>query len=182
MNIDYNLLSILIATTAVLITLTAVVIEHYRTNYIHGIDLLLKFEDQFHSEEFRKIRKVAAGILLKAIGNMSETSGFKSNILELDELLDFFQMVGVLTHKRVLDKELVWNSFYYYLNYYYLGGGGYISYNRKNAPAIWEEVEWLFQEFRKIEKKHRLPLITDLSKLAIKKFLSEEHSSSKNIS
>lgn len=109
MNIDYNAI---IAITAVIASLTAIYsirAESRRSTYNLGVNLLFKMNDIFSSPDFMKKRKKAAKFLLR------EPGFNKWDCIEVEDVLDFFQMIGSLTKKGIIDKTLAW-EFYLSVN------------------------------------------------------------------
>ena len=72
---------------------------------------------------------------------------------ELDYVLDFLEGLGLLLHKNVFDKEMIWNSYYSCSIGYWFTANKRIAQVRKEDPAIWMEVEYLANTLLKIERK-----------------------------
>lgn len=109
-------------------------------------DLLLRLEDRFDEEEFMSCRVKAA----TALKNTTE-----SNQVDIEDVLDFFETVGILVRKGALNDELVWSSFYYWLHGYFHYGKKFLEVQRSKFPARYDEVIRLHKKLLKIEKSKR---------------------------
>jgi len=123
-------------------------------------DLLLRLEDRFDNEDFRETRFEAA----KALKNITE-----SNQGHIEDVLDFFETIGILVRKKVLNKELVWCSFFYWLHGYFIAGQELIKKQRKRFPSRYNELVTLHRKLLKIEKT-----VHPYSTSEWEKFLDEE--------
>jgi len=171
MNIDYNIISAWAAIVAAIAAVVALWIEGRRSRFSHGLDIVLKLDEVFHSkEEFRKKRRAVAR-LLKSDRNFERGK----QVAEIEDILNHFEMLGLLLRKGVLDKELVWAYFFVWLHHYYSLLKPYIAYVRRWEPTAWEDVDWLHQQLAAIERKHR-PKGTDLgpSEERLREFLDFE--------
>jgi hypothetical protein len=145
MNIDYNAI---IAGTAVLASLTAIYAiwaESRRSTYSLGVNLLFKMNDEFAQPEFKIKRKAAVKFLLK---NESDFNTW--TCIELDDILDFFQIIASLTYKGILDKNLVWEFYSYWFEFYYTCTKEYISFCNITSQGSWEDLEWLHKTLTRI--------------------------------
>lgn len=160
MNIDYNAI---IALTAVIASITAIYsvrAESKRSTYNLGVNLLFKMNDIFTNQEFLKKRRKAAKFLLR-----KETDFEKWDCLELDDILDFFQTIGSLTKKGVIDQTLAWEFFVYWLDFYYVITKEYIEYCNLSNPGTWADLVWLYQKFVKTTiKDQRKPYVLPTEK------------------
>lgn len=109
-------------------------------------DLLLRLEDRFDEEEFMACRVAAAAALKNTTA---------SNQVEIEDVFDFFETVGILVRKGALNDELVWNSFYYWLHGYFRYGEKFLKEERSKYPARYDEVIWLHKKLLKVEKSKR---------------------------
>ena len=147
MNIDYNAI---ISVTAVITSITAIYSirdESRRSTYNLGVNLLFKLNDIFNSPDFIRKRKKAAKFLLK------KPDLNKWDCVEVEDVLDFFEMIGSLTRKRVIDKTLAWEFYVYWLDFYYIITKEYIEYCNVDNPGTWEDLVWLYKKFVQITIK-----------------------------
>ena len=170
MNIDYNAVTAWVAVVTALIAITAVWIEGRRARFSQGLDVLLKLSDQFNSEIFVKRRRLVA----KGLQDENTKRGDKWEVA-VGELLDHFQLVGMLLRKGVLDKELVHSEYYYWVSYYfYYFKEIAIEWRRIiNDPTVWDDADYLYRELTTVERKYRRDLSTP-SEDNLKEFLSSE--------
>lgn len=73
------------------------------------------------------------------------------------EVITFFELVGTLTHRRVLDDDLVWEAFGTWASAYYLAVRqpvDMIGQLRKelNDPLLYHEFEWLYNRLRELDE------------------------------
>ena len=135
--------------------------------FVSGVDVLLRMEDEFQGEKMLIERKSAASVLLKKPNSTPE---------DMDDLLDFFESLGLLTRRGALDKEMVWNNFFYWAHRYWIAAEDYIAEKQKKDPTEWENFTKLEKDLIKIEKKHGSTYNLKLTKNSpdIKTFLEEE--------
>ena len=136
-----------------------------RSKFSQSVDLLLKFEDRFfNSAQMKGARRAAANSLL---------NGGDSSI---EDVLDFFETVGMLVRRHALDNEMVWNTFFYWLHCYWSAANDYISKERQEDPTMWEEFSYLHKCMVNVEKRKTRCSDADLlhSKESLNEFLNEE--------
>lgn len=167
MSINYNAIMAWAAIGAVLVALIAFLSESKRWRFSLSVDLILRLDSYFNSSEFKKIRKKAATVIL------SKTSK-KEEMVSVEDVLNFFEMVAFLTRRRALDSEMVWYIFSYWMLRWYYCAKDYIDMTRKNDPTIWADlVKMNEKRFIKIEKrKCRLVLVP--FELELENFLKDE--------
>ena len=150
MNIDYNMVTALMAIVSSLVAIYAVVNEGRRSGFSLRMDLLFKINDQFNHPDFTQKRKNAAKFILK-LKDKQNYSKWSSS--DLDDILDLFQAVSSLTERGALDKDILWEYYSYWLLNYYEVSKEYIAFIQKEYPQTWESVEWLYKVFVKLENK-----------------------------
>jgi hypothetical protein len=129
--VDWNAVAALAGVAAAVAAIAALVAESRRSRFAQAVELLLRFEDRFASPDFLTTRRRAAEGL--ATGKPSE----------VDDVLDFFETIGMLVQKKALDKEMVWSSFAYWLLRYTAAARKYISESRSADPAVWRNLVYL---------------------------------------
>ena len=72
--------------------------------------------------------------------------------------LQFLEEIGYMTKRRVLDKGMVWNSFFWYIEPYYLAlreAPDLIQAVRQQEQSrtIYREIEWLYKTLCKVSVK-----------------------------
>ncbi len=174
MNPDYNMISAIMAVISSLIAIYAIVHEFRRSRFSFGMDLLFKITDQFNHPDFTLKRIAAAKFLLKL---KDKTDYYKWICPDLDEILDFFQIVGSLTRRGALDKNIVWEYYSYWVNNYYVASEQYIKLCQQEFPQTYEDIVWLHKLFIKLENKEykfTKRKYSDPSPAALKQFLIDE--------
>jgi hypothetical protein len=140
-------------------------IDTYRIHRISvSAEWILKLEDRFESPEYLKDRALAAKHLLS--GDVSTS---------LKHVWDFFETVGLLTKRHILDEEMVWNTFFTWLNCYWQASLRLLEKEQELDPLLWEHVRYLFHKMADCEQLHD-PDTKQLSLSAerIAQFLEEE--------
>ncbi len=140
---DYNAIPVWTAVVASLTAIIALLCESSRSRFQLGVDMLLKFNDKFASDEFRKARRKAARGLKQGTND------------DADDVLDFFEMIGLLVRRKAINEKFVWHSFFYSVHRYCLLSKDYIASSRKEDATIWEDLIWLHSRLTKLEKKLR---------------------------
>jgi hypothetical protein len=68
---------------------------------LNSANAVLALRERYDSPQIRRARRALATTLLEDT----------SSAFPRAELLTFFELLGVMTHRKLLDRELVWNSF-----------------------------------------------------------------------
>jgi hypothetical protein len=107
----------------------------------------MTLRERFDSPGTRRRRKLLAERLL---------AGRHDDITNL-EVASFFELVGSLTHGRVLDRHLVWEAFGTWVNgYYYALRNPVDVIGRARValkdPLIMHEFEWLFGLVQRMDR------------------------------
>src|SRR5919108_1005734 len=114
-----------------------------RSRFALGVDVLLKHEDRFNNgADMLRARPLAAEALLRHEYNEG-----------VDDVLDFFETIAILTRKRALNKELVWHTFFNWIDGYYQAAERYIKTEQREERATWEDLRWLCKKLCKFEKR-----------------------------
>ena len=127
----------------------------------HGVDLVMNFIKQFEGDDFvEKIKKDA-----KASKDIT-----LDNKQFIEDVLDFFETMGLLTRTKVIGSEFVWHSFFYWVQGYWIYLKEFIEKQREIYPTRYADYIWLHDKMIKIEEKKSGTII--LSEWA--DFLEEE--------
>jgi hypothetical protein len=105
-------------------------------------DLCMRLEDRFDSDDIKSRRCAAAKSLLA-----------QENMGEAEDVLDFFESVGLLVRLKASNLEMAYNSFFHWVNTYWNAARGHIESQRKRRRTVWRELEYLYQETIKVERK-----------------------------
>jgi hypothetical protein len=164
MSINYTALSAWAAVAAALGAAAALWTQLRSSRVSLGFDLLLRLDERFNGGEMLKTRRKAAKEMLEGADP------------HLDDILDFFEMIGMLVRRGVLDGEMVWHSFFYWLNSYWHLASARISQARTEDATVWADLTTLYAKLVKLERKERGLADADVvpSKDSLLRFLESE--------
>ncbi len=147
------------------IALVALVLELRNQRFSMGVDLILRLAEQYDSKEMRKRRKSAAGSLRDEKPNQ-----------QLDDVLNFFEMVAYLVKKQAISPNLVWHKFDYWIRGWWFSSLDYIRRTQKEDPSMWKDLAELRETVSKIDSKESGSSVsgTILSGDKIRDFLGQE--------
>jgi hypothetical protein len=116
--------------------------------HLNSANAVLTLRERFDSPAYRRRRKHLSQRLL---------AGQHEDITNL-EVGAFFELVGSLTHTRVLNRELVWEAFGTWISGYYnaLRSPVDVIGRARTAlrdPLVMHEFEWLYGLVQKIDRK-----------------------------
>jgi hypothetical protein len=140
-----------LATWALVVgTLLAVWWQAKEQRVIHAYDLAMKLSERFNSTEMRKYRKELATML-------SNNALPKEPNESSQQVLEFFDSVGLLVQKRVLDKVVAWNEFGFVVLRYHGALADRLVWVRERFKdeTIHSEFDNLFDKLLEIERKKR---------------------------
>lgn len=118
------------------------------TQHLNSANAVLALRERFDSPAYRRRRKRLADRLLE---------GRHDDITNL-EVAAFFELVGSLTHARVLNRKLVWEAFGTWISGYYLALRAPVDVIGRartalKDPLIMHEFEWLFGLIQQIDQR-----------------------------
>jgi hypothetical protein len=103
---------------------------------------LLRFVEQFDNAPFANIRKALAEKRIKGIDDPPE----------LDNVLNFFETIGLLVKRGYLDAHDVWSSFSYWIFCIFADGRETIEQEQKEDPTYYSDFTGLVEKLEGIEK------------------------------
>jgi hypothetical protein len=128
-------------------------------------DLIARLEERFDSDVLRGSRHSAARALID-----------RKDLVNAEDVFDFFEMVGLLNRLGALNDEMVHCTFFHWINLYWAAGREYITTVREDkASTMWTDFETVYQKVRDLEKRmdpHSRDL--DLSSVALARYLTNE--------
>lgn len=132
------------------------------TRKISAADFLLRLEQAF-SKELLDARKQLA----KSIKEKAPDIDF--------ELPDFFETLGLLLRHKVVDEELIWQTFSYWVRNYWILTESYITRMRNETKdkTFYTEFEYLSARMTELEKKKRKT--SEIKEEELRKFIEEEN-------
>jgi hypothetical protein len=140
---DAGILAAWAAILGVVIAIVTLAIQNRQAHFTSSIELLLHFEERFESDEFRRKRKQAAAALL----------GGKTD--QADDVLDFFEMVGLLIRQRALNETMVWHAFGRWALLYHHAALPTMEKKKEEDSSAWTELCYLFERMKDLELRHR---------------------------
>jgi hypothetical protein len=111
---------------------------------------MLKFDDDFTSEDMKRKRSKAARYLKM---NRTRLANADVESPELSDVLDFFEGVGFLMQGDEITPEVAHQAFHYWIHGYYSTALEYIEAIQKEEPTRWECVKGLLELTTEVEKE-----------------------------
>jgi hypothetical protein len=136
-----------------------------RSAFTAGLESLWHLEAHWQSPGMLATRQGAAAALLD--GSPTE---------EVDELLDFFELVAGLVDRRVLDEEMLWQELAWPILNYWTASEEYIRKVRHDEPTMWQSAEGMVNRLLAIEARKRRRSLNDVrpSQDEVQDFLTDE--------
>jgi hypothetical protein len=158
-------LPLAISASGTIIALSAFAWQVSRARFNQSVDLLFRLENDFFGASKIDQRSAAAANYLAN----------SDDFAELEDVLDFFETVSMLTRKKALDIYMVWHTFDYWMERYYSIAEPYIMRRQVEEPGVWEDFSWLIPRLKKLQAKKGG---SNLSEKELNRFLAEESSES----
>ncbi len=119
-----------------------------------GVTVLLRLVETWDGETMRRNRDR----LKYHLERENPVAAIKARKL-MGSVAGFFELVGALTRRNVLDHDMVWGMFSYYAVHYFAALQGLILEEREldSDPTLYEDFEWLSDEMKKIDRRRRGP-------------------------
>lgn len=155
MSIPYDAITAWAALATAIGAVIALWVEGRRSRYSHGIDLLMKLIDRFGGDDLLETRRSLAVICLRG-GPPVYTGVATETDAHIRQILDHFELVGMLLAKGKLDADMVYSEYFGPLNMYYTLLSSYIPQCRDiyEDTSIWEDVDWLYARLGRIERMY----------------------------
>jgi hypothetical protein len=154
-------LPIAISATGTIIALSAFAYQVHRARFNQSVDLLFRLENDFFGPAKVKQRSLAAQNYLAE----------RSDFAEIEDILDFFETVSMLTRRKALDPYIVWHTFDYWIERYYAVAKPHILARQAEQPGVWEDLGWLVPRLKKLQAKKG---INNLNEAELIRFMEEE--------
>lgn len=158
--VNWPMVSALAASLGLIVALYFHTLNLANTRLSNSAKMVSDLVKEFNSIKMRQDRKVFAKKLL----DKKERNDI--NLRKDNPVLEFFEEIGYMTRRKVLDKGMVWNSFSWCLEYYYLAvtqepnlikkarlKSDLTPTTKEDAPCLFREVEFLYNQMLKISKK-----------------------------
>jgi hypothetical protein len=142
-----------IATCVLVIgTLVAVHWQVQAQREANAVAVLLHLIETWDGEHMRKNREN----LKVHLQSKSPVGAIKVGKL-MTPVANYFELVGFLTRRRVLDEEMVWSAFSYYAVLYFAALKPRIDDERKHDPTLYTDFEWLHEKIQRRMKEAPTP-------------------------
>jgi hypothetical protein len=158
-------LPLAISASGTIMALSAFAWQVHRARFNQSVDLLFRLEGDFFGSAKIAQRSLAASNYLTA----------KDNFGEMEDILDFFETVAMLTRKGALDLYMVWHTFDYWMERYYVVAKPYILQRQAAEPGVWEDLEWIIPRLKKLQTKKSPNNLNDAELI---RFMAEESAES----
>ena len=150
-----------ISGVATSVSLLAFAYQVHRARFNQSVDLLFRLENDFFGGEKVTQRALAAKNYLADAGDFTE----------MEDVLDFFETVAMLTRKKALNLFMVWHTFDYWMERYYAVAAPHIERKQSESPGVWEDLQWILPRLQRLEaRKGR----TRLDEAELLRFMKEE--------
>jgi hypothetical protein len=157
---------------AVFGTLAAVGIQFIYTRRALTADVFSRLNERWDSPAMRGRRKALAEALLAG-----KATDVPPNLIE--DVIDFFEDLGVMVRKKWVDSDSVWGSFCTAIRHYWKAcGETYVTDLRQEHRdnTFFDQFEFLTREMDKVElkRRHATPAEIALTSDNVQDFLKEE--------
>ena len=158
-------LPLAISASGTIIALSAFAYQVHRARFNQSVDLLFRLENDFFGP---------AKVAQRASAAQNYLSN-RDDFAEMEDILDFFETISMLTRKKALDLYIVWHTFDYWLERYYAIAKPHIVTRQKQEPGVWEDLDWLMPRLKKLQAKKGS---SNLNESELNRFLLEESAES----
>lgn len=174
LGIQWPMISAIAASIGVIVALIFYILNLRTTRLSNSAKMVLDLVNLFNSSDMRKQR----GRFAKALLDENITIDLRRDA----PVLEFFEEIGYMTRRGVLDKGMVWNSFSWWLEPYYLAVINNHSHDLiaeardvLKSKTLFCEIEWLYKKMNEVGIKEEgaeedIPASPD----SIREFLEEE--------
>lgn len=145
--LDVSVLAALAAWVLAIGTLLLMYWQTRQTQQLNAANSILVLRERFDSPRMRQARRDLATHLL----------GDRSEDLTSVEVATFFELIGALTRRKVLNVDLVWEAFGTWITNYYFAlrnPQDLIGKTRSDLrdPLVFHEFEWLYERIMDIDR------------------------------
>jgi hypothetical protein len=116
-----------------------------------GLEVVWRLDARFTSKRMRCARSQAAGVLAEVSNH--QTTMDDERLWAADDVLDFFEDLGLLLHEHVLNANVVHSYFSHWIEGYWFAAETYLTYVRERDPTAWGDFQDLYRRMMVIEQK-----------------------------
>ncbi|HXW66555.1 MAG TPA: hypothetical protein VEL82_01545 [Thermoplasmata archaeon] len=138
-------------------TLLFLYLQTRQAAVLNSANAVLNLRDKFDSTRMRAVRRhISERLLKQAHGDIASI-----------EVVTFFELIGTLTHRKILDEDLVWEAFGSWITSYWWSLRHPVDWVAQlrgdlGDPLVFHEFEWLNHRVleldrRALSKVHALP-------------------------
>ena len=127
------------------IAVVALYFESRSARLARAADVILRLIDKFDDEKMLTLRHKAA----LSIRDFRLGKGAISK--DVENVLDFFETIGMLSKRGVIDNQIVWHSFHHWLRGYYWCAKDFIDKRREKESTVYEDLISLYRRTAKYE-------------------------------
>jgi len=140
----------LVGTWALVVGTLVLMYWQTRTSqHLNSANAVMALRERFDGERMRAARRHLSERLLSQ--NHHDIASM--------EVVTFFELVGTLTHRKVLDDDLVWEAFGTWVSAYYVAIRQPVDLVARlrqdlHDPLVFHEFEWLYHRLQTIDHEH----------------------------
>ncbi len=150
-QIDWPSLAIVAAISTWVLAIGTLLILFWQTRQaqvLNSANAVMNLRDKFDSSRMRSVRRHLADRLLKQA---------HEDIASI-EVVTFFELIGTLTHRGVLDEDLVWEAFGTWITAYWWAlrhPADWVDRLRRDLedPLVFHEYEWLSNRVLALDRR-----------------------------
>jgi hypothetical protein len=151
MNINWTIIlnwtaviTAVVAVVGAILAFVGLILQSRSTKHTTAISVLLQLEARFDEASMHHDRKKASYSLLS-----NTNLGVNKNSDAIDNVLNFFELIGLLLRKDALDQEMITSEFSTYAYCYWIASKDYISRSRNRDPNYWINYEKLIEAMKR---------------------------------
>jgi len=126
--------------------------EVRRSRRSRQVEIIMDFDKQFNAPEMIQIRKKAAQSIRAC--REQKASPDDSRWTDVEDVIDFFQGMGTFVRDGHADVKVAYKFFGYWVIRYRVACKQRIDFQQRDAGLlVWADFEWLFKQFKKVDRK-----------------------------
>jgi hypothetical protein len=129
-------------------TLLFLYLQTRQAQVLNSANAVMDLRDKFDSTRMRAVRRhIAERLLKQAHGDIASI-----------EVVTFFELIGTLTHRKILDEDLIWEAFGTWVTSYWWSlrhPSDWVAQLRTDLgdPLIFHEFEWLNHRVLELDRR-----------------------------